>query len=772
MMQLVQATCPGCRHPLRIPSDWLSQAFRCKHCGQVLAARGSAAVMRPPVAAPPAKRDPQPSGSPFRRTPLPATRPSVAPAAPPERHVMPASALPAARPAYPTAAPVANASPFDALERTDPGPSRRRRRSSGGGWKGLVLALSVLSIAGVVTAVSWDKISSAILPSDEEQKDGEKVALNTPNPGSSQDTAKDQQQPKKPTPPSTAPRRTPPTKPDADRPRPPDTGKRPPNPPPPPPPRDPTKEPNHFPRRALVISVHNYLYANPVSYGIYGPGGHNVGKFLEQLAKFNGFRIPLTQIAHLSDSAEKGMARAPMRSVIEKTLKDFLDSSRAQDHLMVFFIGHALVVGDDAYLVPIEGELDNAATLIPLKWVYEQLAACKARQKVLVLDVNRFSSTRGLERPDAGEMDAKFEKAVKEPPAGVQVWAACSAGQKSYETDDAPQGCFIEALYVASQKGIPNKIQSPDDPLPLEYFKDKVDEQMASDLKRYKLQQVSILGGKMAEEGAPYDKSEPLPPTPTLASVPKNKDNEKLVRAVLDQISTPGVKPGQGSEELNYDALPPFDADVLKKYDDDKGTDDSPLRKAVRNARALLWAVSTSGAPANLNPEVDAARQKLKFNLSVLAEGFRAPPPAQENAFKGKVEENERHVARIMGQLQEALEELKAAGENKGAEPKRWQANYDFMLARLESQIAFLYEYQSMLGQMRKELPPRDPTLHGGWRLAATTTLQGDSTGKKLFKDSRKILKGLAEKNAGTPWEVLAKREMLTALGLEWKPTR
>ncbi len=758
MSQLVQATCPGCRHPLRIPADWISQPFRCKHCGQVMAARGSAAASR---AAP--------------RTPLPPPRPRVAPAAP-AGHVMPAPLARVAPLAY-SPAPAANFSPFDAIEQTDLGPSIQGRRRSGGRWKGPVVALTVLVFAGVVTYVTWDKIGPMLSSPDEDDK---KVALNTQGSGTPTDTPRvpDDTTRKQPPTPVTTPKRTPENRrvpdprPTPDTKRPPDTGKKPVNPPPPPPPAPPVNEPNIFPRRALVISVHNYLYANPVSYGIYGPGGHNVGKFLEQLAQFNGFRISLTQVAHLSDSAEKGMARPPMRPVIEKTLKDFLDGSRAQDHLMVFFIGHALVVGDDAYLVPIEGELDNAATLIPLKWVYEQLAACKARQKVLVLDVNRFSSTRGLERPDAGPMDPKFEKAVKEPPAGVQVWAACSAGQQSFETDDAPQGSFIEALHVASQKGIQNKIQKPDDPLPVEYFKEKVDEQMASDLKRYKLQQVSILSGKMPDMGAAYDRNEPQPPKPALAPMPENKGNEKLVRAVLDQVGTPGVKPGQGSEGLNYEALPPFDPEVLKKYDEDKGTDDSPLRKAVRGARALLWAVSNSGEPANLKAEVAEARQKLKFKLDVLQEGFRAPPQAQENAFKGKVEENERHVARIMGQLQEALDELKTAGENKDAEPRRWQVNYDFMLARLEAQYAFLYEYQSMLGQMRKELPPRDPMLHGGWRLAATTNLQGDSAGKKLFKDSRKILDKLIKDHAGTPWEVLAKREKLTALGLEWKPTK
>ena len=93
-------------------------------------------------------------------------------------------------------------------------------------------------------------------------------------------------------------------------------------------------------------------------------------------------------------------------------------------------------------------------------------------------------------------------------------------------------------------------------------------------------------------------------------------------------------------------------------------------------------------------------------------------------------------------------------------------------LARLEAEFAYLMEYQSMLGQMRKELPPRDRELHGGWKLAATTTLTGDSAGKKMASSSHKLLDRIAKDHAGTPWEVLAKREKLTALGLEWKPAQ
>jgi hypothetical protein len=45
-----------------------------------------------------------------------------------------------------------------------------------------------------------------------------------------------------------------------------------------------------------------------------------------------------------------------------------------------------------------------------------------------------------------------------------------------------------------------------------------------------------------------------------------------------------------------------------------------------------------------------------------------------------------------------------------------------------------------------------------------------DAAGKKYFKAARSGFSELVKKNKGTPWEVLGKREELTALGMEWQP--
>ncbi len=95
------------------------------------------------------------------------------------------------------------------------------------------------------------------------------------------------------------------------------------------------------------------------------------------------------------------------------------------------------------------------------------------------------------------------------------------------------------------------------------------------------------------------------------------------------------------------------------------------------------------------------------------------------------------------------------------------------MLALLEARIAYVYEYNYMLGQIRKDaLPPRDPAKHSGWRLASQEKLQSGAEAKKMAAASRKLLDKIIKEHPGTPYEVLAKHEKMNPLGLEWQPAR
>jgi hypothetical protein len=748
MTTVVQATCPGCRQRLYVPADWLTQAVRCKGCGLVLQARRPAA---PPTT--PAK----PSG----RTPPP-----------------PSQRVQTSAPPVPVAVPV-DSSPFGFLAEAAPAPAtaaarrRARRGSSGGWWKGAVLALAVVVTAAAVAYFSWPRLGAALSPKAAPSGTGPAVAAEPPRP----DPAKDKDAPPAKDRPAEAPRPSDKDKP-ADPPKPGDKDKPSGKPSDKDKPAEAPKGQQPFPRRALVISVHNYLYANPVGAGMPGASARNLPNFLEALSR--GLKIPMNQIAHLSDAARE-KPRPPMKPVIEKTLADFLAACRAQDRVLVFFVGHAVEAGDEVYLVPIEGDVDNPDTLIPLQWVYGELAKCKARQKVLVLDTNRLNPGLGLERPNGGPMGAKTAAALAQPPAGVQVWAACSEGQQSYELESSPMGEFLDALQDAvvpdkNHKGLEG-IQRPEDPLRLGPLCELVNANMKADLGP--LKQTARVSGEEAADGAAYNKDEPPAPdaAKALAAAPMSA-KPKDVQLVLDEVGLPPIKPTDRDAGLRTEALPPFDPAKMANYP--VGGEETPLRKEVSKARALLWAVcSPSPPPPVLAEQVKMFRDDLKVNLMVMKDGYKVP--ANEADFKNKVVfKDEEQIAFPLGALLDEVKDLKAAGEkadDKGvkardAETKRWQANYDYTLARLEAETAYVFEYQSALGRMRKELPPHDPKLHSGWKLASQVDLRGDSEGKKLAKAARALFEKEAADNAGTPWEVLAKREKLTALGMEWQAVR
>src|SRR5262249_2721450 len=140
--------------------------------------------------------------------------------------------------------------------------------------------------------------------------------------------------------------------------------------------------------------------------------------------------------------------------------------------------------------------------------------------------------------------------------------------------------------------------------------------------------------------------------------------------------------------------------------------------------------------------DVNRFREELKLkDLSIMKAYYRAPVPGREETrFKEWVFNDGKEMARLVLALEDVLDELKVVASERDKEPLRWQANYDYVRARLLGQMTYLNEYQSLLGQMRKEFPPIDRNIHNGWRLASRTSLQGDAAGKKYAKESRKLL--------------------------------
>jgi phage FluMu protein Com len=709
MATAIQAKCPRCKTILRIPADWIDETVRCKHCGAVVHVKVKSKSRAPALPAP----------------------------EPPAKAEGPADQPRATQPALDANLGIAFAAQDDGLIVRVPARYRSRRR----GWVALLTALGFLAVIATSIYFARDHLTKI-------RTDIKDLLAEEAEPGSNASANK-----------GAAAIRSDPN----------------------------SASGEAFPRRLLAIYAHDYLYANPVLCGD-PQGEQNFHTLVQRLIQV--LHVPEAQAVELSDvpakrapappKRSKGKAKTsqppaetqeilpacpPLKPVIEQTIQDFLASCRAQDRLIVLFIGHVVELDGEGYLVPLEGDMSAKESLIPLAWLYQRLEACKARQKVLVFDTGRLDPSQGLERPGSGPLGAKLDSRLANPPTGVQVWSACTAAQYSYELDG--NSVFLEAWTRSLTHKVIQKIQEPEDPFPVEALAKEVERLTAAAVSEcWNAKQTPRLSGAECADGASYDKAEPPPariPPPSLPRPAEGMAPRQEILGILVEIDLPPMRWTRGERQiLPIDALLSFSAGSMEAYQADyrsikeiKSTASRyPLRSAVLDA---LEAIRTG-----FNPASDA------FSL---LDSFPAGNSEQRNK---EIRERQMKQAKVLALLTEALDNLRQAGEGRDAEKsKRWQAHYDYVLATLLARMAYVSEYDLMLGKIRKEeLPELKPNVDTGWRLASRDKLSSGKEVKEMVAESRKILAKLIKQHPGTPWEVLARRERVTALGLEWQTTR
>jgi serine/threonine protein kinase len=490
------------------------------------------------------------------------------------------------------------------------------------------------------------------------------------------------------------------------------------------------------PRRALVISVSNYLYANPLNYG--GTNA-NTGDLVKTLHRH--WHFPNSEMVELGDGAALARPQAPRKRVIEQTVTGFLDSSQPADTIVVLFAGHAVELDKQAYLVPVEGDLGDSKTLIPLAWLYDKLAKGPGREKVLILDVCRFDPDRGQERPSPGPMGAVLDAALQKPPAAVQVWSSCVAGQQSYES--AQGSLFLRALCHSLADKSLTRISKSTKPLPLDLWHGKVSAFITTALKEWHLSQTPRLTS--AESSDPAGRG--------------------AIQSILDEIETippAKVMAALRTERLKFEVLPRFSARTMKQYRADYPSLQELDRKLRDNPRDFPLIRAVRQATRVLEENAQA------FSETLIGQKFPLPPQEKTRLMRYQT----KVVASMISKLQDALEALKEAGTGLDQEEsKRWQANYEFVLAKLLARLIFVHEYSLMLAMARKDNLPLLKPGQTGWRLASAPKMQNRELHiKKLLRDRKAALDSLMKKHPGTPWEVLARREGVTNLGLEWQP--
>ncbi len=779
MSQVVQAKCPHCQNVLRIPEEWLVKPMRCKHCKTTFQAKGKSS--------PNAASTNVPTAAPALSTKANATIPVAQ---------MASTAVTTSPPTPPR--PASN-DPFGGFEEeapAEPTAAKPKKKKKGGGLLLLVGMFFFLFV--LAAAAAGFVIYKFITPAG---KSHTPIAQGNDNPGdgapnrdhANADAPKDRNgntdriydvPPGKDA-----------AKKDGDKDKKKfkkDDSKRDKK-------EGPFKKPvftnDPFPRRALLISVNNYLMFNTVHYGspegAFPPKdkmifpGSSTGALRERLARPPMY-FPATQIFELSDGiAANNKVVAPhstQKSVLEITIKDFVDTAREQDRILVVYAGHATYLEEkkEACLVPIDGNMKKPDSLLPLKWVLDQLAKCRAQQKVLVLDVFRFSPSRGFELPGLGEgaegtMPEDFDKALQNPPPGVQVLCSCQKEQSSVELDGG--SAFMQAFChsLLRDEGQLGGIAGPTQPIPVEVLVVKINQRLKDLLAGEKVDgkprvQVARLTGT-AGNSIGYEAKEALAAVITPFKPPTvaggNVAGAAQVNNILDELRIlPAVRDTRAGDVnlLRAQNLPAFSAEKLNGYKNDgyqnlgdleqrykKNTEayakEFPLRAAYFDALAALQ---------------ESQRVKMRETL-------QGPiNPKAKTAFLLEQEPLGISIFKLKG----ALSEVNKATKMRDMETsKRWQANFDYVQARLQSRLVYLYEYNFTIGQIRGENLPELATGQSGWRVGISGPKLNvtENDAKDLAKKTKKLWEKIEESYPETPWALLAQRESKIALGLTWK---
>ncbi len=194
-----------------------------------------------------------------------------------------------------------------------------------------------------------------------------------------------------------------------------------------------------------------------------------------------------------------------------------------------------------------------------------------------------------------------------------------------------------------------------------------------------------------------------------------------------------------------------FDPEVMVKYRPDyvsakeyvERVGSSPLRQTLVQA-AKLARVDTLQAPT---------QRFIKTSEAALANALTAA---------------QRQAARLEPQLA-ALARVLLAGEDarESESSARWLAGFDLALGTVLAHKVRAEAYNAMLAKAKRGMKFEDPDSNT-WVLRPANEISVGSRLEKEAEQAKKLLEHVAEAHRGTPWGLLASRELRMPIGWQW----
>lgn len=218
---------------------------------------------------------------------------------------------------------------------------------------------------------------------------------------------------------------------------------------------------------------------------------------------------------------------------------------------------------------------------------------------------------------------------------------------------------------------------------------------------------------------------------------PNRRFNSRVNKGEIDAFAS----------ELNYF----FDPEIMAKYRPDyvspadyqKKAQESPLRQILIRASSMA-AVETLQAPRTRFVKRD------------------------EPTFVNELTQAQQAAAKLEPQLARLAQALLPGQAVRDRETSpRWLAGFDLAVGTVIAHKIRAEAYNAMLAKAKRGIPFQNAKSNT-WELKPADEISVGSKTEKEAELARDILKRVADEHAGTPWALLAKRELANPIGWKW----
>lgn len=198
-----------------------------------------------------------------------------------------------------------------------------------------------------------------------------------------------------------------------------------------------------------------------------------------------------------------------------------------------------------------------------------------------------------------------------------------------------------------------------------------------------------------------------------------------------------------------------FDPEIMRNYLPDYRSL-SAYETDVRKHPAKLALVEASTRTAADGIELPQLVYRADTDETLKQQLFEAQKPAAELEYK----------------LNIMLQALESGEKDRGRilEP-RWQAGYDLALGRVLTMRVRAHGFNSVLAEMKTNPKSFQNSRNNHWVIEPAEEISSGVQLKKMGAKGTELLQKVVREHPGTPWELIAQRELSRPLGWKWQET-